>query len=685
MNNDRPSAVARPAAPMRGLGFGRPGGAMSGGMGGAVEKPRDFKATMKNLLAYIKPFWISIIVVFTFAIASTVFAVISPKLLGDMTNQVVNDYVNQTAYDQITKSLPHGVRLPAGTTGAQFLQKAPPALAQKIPNDLRSTIDNLNLTVRPAMHFDILAHIAMILIILYLLSAAFSYAQGWIMTNVSQKVTYRFRQDISTKINRLPLSYFDSRTYGEVLSRVTNDVDTVSQTLNQSLTQLVTSITMIIGILIMMLSINVWLTLVSLIILPLSFVLIVLIAKRSQRYFKSQQDSLGHINGHVEEMYGGHNVMKVFNGKERSIAKFSKINQDLYGSAWKAQFLSGLMMPLMSFVGNISTVAISVLGGWLAVNGKINIGDIQAFIQYSNQFNQPIMQTANIANVLQSTAASAERVFEFLAEPEQVSEVAEPIQLPKVRGEVAFDNVVFGYALGQKIIKNFTAVAKPGQRIAIVGPTGAGKTTIVNLLMRFYDVTSGAIKVDGIDIREMKRSDVHQLFGMVLQDTWLFNGSIRDNIRYGKRSATDKELLAASKAAHVDDFVHSLPGGYDMVLNEEANNISQGQKQLLTIARAMLANTPMLILDEATSSVDTRTEVLIQRAMERLMKNKTSFVIAHRLSTIRDADLILVMNHGNIVEQGTHEQLLAADGFYASMYSSQFANSSGNFAAAAAA
>jgi ATP-binding cassette subfamily B multidrug efflux pump len=674
MNNDRKPVAGSHPQPMRlGLG-GRPGGGM-GGMSGVVEKPRNFKATMHNLLAYIKPFWMSIIVVIIFAVASTVFAVISPKLLGNMTNQVVNDYISQTTYDQITKSLPKGVKLPAGTTGAQFLKNAP-SIANKIPTALKSTIDKMNLTVRPVMHFDILKRIAMELIILYGLSALFSYAQGWIMTNVSQKITYRFRKDISTKINRLPLKYFDSRTYGEVLSRVTNDVDTVSQTLNQSLTQLVTSVTMIVGILIMMLSINVLLTAVSLVILPISFVLIAVIAKRSQRHFKAQQDSLGHINGHVEEMYGGHNVMKVFNGKERSIAKFQKINGDLYGSAWKAQFLSGLMMPLMSFVGTLSTVAISVLGGWLAVNGRINIGDIQAFIQYSNQFNQPIMQTANIANVLQSTAASAERVFEFLAEPEQVAEAAEPILLPKVRGEITFDNVMFGYDPETLIIKKFNAVAKPGQRIAIVGPTGAGKTTIVNLLMRFYDVTSGAIKVDGTDIRQMKRSDVHHLFGMVLQDTWLFNGTIRDNIRYGKTSATEKEVMAASKAAHVDDFVHSLPGGYDMVLNEEANNISQGQKQLLTIARAMLADTPMLILDEATSSVDTRTEVLIQKAMERLMKNKTSFVIAHRLSTIRDADLILVMDHGNIVEQGTHEQLLAANGFYAALYTSQFAGSS---------
>ncbi|HUD11181.1 MAG TPA: ABC transporter ATP-binding protein [Candidatus Saccharimonadia bacterium] len=671
MNDEKPRTT--PAPPPVRLGFGgRPGGAMSGGMGAPVEKPRDFKATMKNLLAYIKPFWVSIIFVIIFAVASTVFAVISPKILGTMTNQVVSDYERQAAFGQIKAQLPKGVTLPPHTTGAQFLKEAPPALVAKIPSAFRGTIDSLDLSVRPVMHFEILRRIAYMLIVLYLLSAIFSYAQGWIMTSVTQKVTYRFRQDISTKINRLPLKYFDSRTYGEVLSRVTNDVDTVSQTLNQSLTQIVTSVTMIIGILIMMLSINVLLTLVSVIILPISFVLIAVIVKRSQRYFKLQQDSLGHINGHIEEMYAGHNVMRVFNGKERSIAKFTKINDDLYDSAWKAQFLSGLMMPLMTFVGNLSTVAISVLGGWLAVNGKINIGDIQAFIQYANQFNQPIIQTANIANVLQSTAASAERVFEFLAEPEETKEAAAPATLTKVKGAVTFDNIVFGYSPEVKIIKNFNALAKPGQRIAIVGPTGAGKTTIVNLLMRFYDVTSGAIRVDGVDVRDMKRADVHRLFGMVLQDTWLFNGTIRDNIKYGKPDATEADMLRAAKAAHVDEFVKTLPGGYNLVLNEEANNISQGQKQLLTIARAMLADTPMLILDEATSSVDTRTEILIQRAMERLMKNKTSFVIAHRLSTIRDADLILVMNNGNIVEQGTHDELLGKNGFYASLYASQF-------------
>jgi ATP-binding cassette subfamily B protein len=500
------------------------------------------------------------------------------------------------------------------------------------------------------------------------------------MTGVSQKITYRFRRDISEKINRLPLAYFDKRTFGEVLSRVTNDVDTVSQTLNQSLAQIVTSITMIIGIVIMMFSISWQMTLVSLVLVPLSFILIAVIVKKSQHYFKEQQDSLGEINGHVEEMYAGHNVMRVFNGEQQSIQKFEKINEKLYGSAWMSQFLSGLMFPIMTFVGNLGFVGVAVLGGWLAINGKIQIGGIQAFIQYVNQFNQPIVQTANIANVMQSTAAAAERVFEFLDEKEESIEDEKKVVPGSVaasatksaKGAVDFDKVVFGYDSDKVIINGFTASIKPGSRIAIVGPTGAGKTTMVNLLMRFYDVNSGAIKIDGVDTRDMKRVEVRKLFGMVLQDTWLFNGTIRENIAYGKPDATTEEIVAAAEAAHANHFIHALPQGYDLKLNEEADNISQGEKQLLTIARAMLIKTPMLILDEATSSVDTRTEVLIQKAMENLMKGKTSFVIAHRLSTIRDADLILVMNDGNIVEQGNHKELLAKKGFYESLYNSQF-------------
>jgi len=636
------------------------------------EKAKNFKGTMSNLITYMRPFWVSIIIVLVFAIASTVFTIVSPRILGNITNQVVNDYTNRALYDQITSKLPKGVTLPPGTTGAELLKQAPPAMLKKIPANKLATIKALDFSKRPGINFQKIADIALLLIVLYLLSTLFSYIQGWIMSGVSQKITYRFRRDISEKINRMPLKYFDTKTHGEVLSRVTNDVETVSQTLNQSMTQIVTSITMIVGILGMMFSISWLLTLVTLVILPFSFGFIGAVVKRSQKHFRNQQATLGKLNGHVEEMYSGHNVMKVFNGEKRSIEKFQTINRGLYESAWKSQFLSGLMFPIMNFIGNLGFVGVSVVGGWLAIRGSINIGDIQAFIQYVRQFNQPISQTANVANILQSTAAAAERVFEFLGEEEEIPQAEQPVEIKSVKGAVEFDNVVFGYNPEKTIIKGFTASIQPGQRIAIVGPTGAGKTTMVNLLMRFYDVNQGSIKIDGIDIRDMRRSGVRKMFGMVLQDTWLFNGTIKENIAYSNPEATDEEILAAAKAAHVDRFVHSLPNGYDMVLNEEADNVSQGEKQLLTIARALLANPPMLILDEATSSVDTRTEVLIQKAMETLMEGRTSFVIAHRLSTIRDADLILVMDNGNIVEQGTHNELLSANGFYASLYNSQF-------------
>ena len=481
------------------------------------------------------------------------------------------------------------------------------------------------------------------------------------------------RRQLSEKINRLPLSYFDKQTYGEVLSRVTNDVDTISQTLNQSLSQIVSSTVMVLGILAMMFSISWQMSLVALLVLPLAGGVVTLIAKSSQKQFLRQQTQLGELNGHIEEMYGGHQVMRVFNGQKKSLAKFSRVNDQLQESAWKAQFLSGLIYPIMNFIGNIGYVVMAILGGWLAINGRLKIGDIQAFIQYIDQFNQPLVQVANIANVLQSTAAAAERVFEFLDEPEEKAEGKNLVKLAHVKGEVEFDNVVFGYQPDQTIIKGLSAYIKPGQRVAIVGPTGAGKTTLVNLLMRFYEINSGAIKIDGVDIRQMKRSDVRQMFGMVLQDTWLFNGTIRQNLLYGNPTASEEEMVATAKEAHVDHFVRSLPGGYGMVLGEEATNISQGEKQLLTIARAMLARTPMLILDEATSSVDTRTEVLIQKAMDKLMQGKTSFVIAHRLSTIRDADLILVVRDGNIIEQGKHDELLKQNGFYAELYNSQFA------------
>lgn len=618
-NNKRQLNEIKNSSRPRHKGPGGPGG---GGMR-AVEKPKNFSDTMKRLAFYLKPFYIAIIFVFVFAIGSTIFTIISPKILGDMTSQIFSD---------ISSNL--------------------------------------------AVNFAKLQVLAIKLLVLYTLSSVFAYIQGWIMSGVAQRISYKLRRDISEKINCLPLSYFDKKTYGEVLSRVTNDVDTVSQTLNQSLAQAVTAITMLLGILLIMFSISWELTLVSLTLVPLSFILISVIVKKSQLYFKEQQKSLGDINGHIEEMYAGHNVMRVFNGEKASVEKFKTINDRLFKSAWKSQFLSGLMMPITNFVSNLGFVGISVVGGMFVVKGKIRIGDVQAFIQYVNQFNRPIVQTANIANIMQSTAAAAERVFEFLDEKEEENESNKRPAPIDIKGEVEFDKVFFAYKKNKNIIKNFSAHIKPGQKIAIVGPTGAGKTTIVNLLMRFYEINKGSIKIDGVDARDFKRSDVRKMFAMVLQDTWLFNGSIKENIAYGKPEASDEEIFAIAKLAQVDHFIHSLPQGYDLVLNEETDNISQGEKQLLTIARAMLIKTPILILDEATSSVDTRTELLIQKAMINLMKNKTSFVIAHRLSTIRDADLILVINDGNIVEQGNHQELLDKKGFYTELYNSQFTSNS---------
>ena len=651
----------------------RMGGPM-GGMG-TGEKAKDFKGTVKKLIKYLSDFRWQMLMVLVFAIGSTIFAIASPKILGGATNQIVDDYANTKAYEAITSKLPKSVSLPAGTTGADVLNRLPnkSEIEKQIPSSQLESIKKLDLSRRPEFHFDAIWRIIILLVGMYVLSAIFRYIQTWIMTQVTQTVTFRMRQQLSEKINRLPLSYFDKQTYGEVLSRITNDVDTISQTLNQSLSQIVTSTVTVLGILVMMFSISWQMSLVALLVLPLAGGVITLIAKSSQKQFLRQQTQLGELNGHIEEMYGGHQVMRVFNGQKKSIAKFSKINNRLQDSAWKAQFFSGLIHPIMNFIGNIGYVAMTILGGWLAINGRLKIGDIQAFIQYVDQFNQPLVQVANIANILQSTAAAAERVFEFLDEPEEAVESNNLVKLSSVKGEVEFDNVVFGYKPDQTIIKGLSAHIKPGQRVAIVGPTGAGKTTLVNLLMRFYEINSGSIKIDSVDIRKMKRSDVRQMFGMVLQDTWLFNGTIRQNLMYGNPKATEEEMIKTAKEAHVDHFVRSLPGGYDMVLGEEAANISQGEKQLLTIARAMLEKAPMLILDEATSSVDTRTEVLIQKAMEKLMQGKTSFVIAHRLSTIRDADLILVVKDGNIIEQGNHETLLKQNGFYAELYNSQFA------------
>ncbi|MBV9792057.1 MAG: ABC transporter ATP-binding protein [Chloroflexi bacterium] len=605
----------------------RPGGGPMGGGPGIQmqgEKARDFRGTMKQLIGYIGAYRLSIIIVLIFAVASTIFTIVGPRILGLATTKLFEGVVGQLS----------------GTgTGIDF---------------------------------DYIGRIIMILIGLYLVAALFGYIQGWIMTGVSMRVTYRLRADIAQKINRLPLKYFDSTNQGEVLSRVTNDVDTISQTLNQSLSQIVTSVVSMVGVLIMMLTINWLLTLVSLIMIPLSFGIIGLVISRSQRYFKEQQDYLGHVNGHVEEMYGAHSVVKAFNGEAQSVAKFDSYNNTLYSSAWKSQFLSGLLFPIMGFVGNLGYVAVAILSGYLVVQGAITVGDVQAFIQYVRSFTQPIAQIANISNVLQQTAAAAERVFAFLAEPEESPETTTPVRDVTVAGNVEFDHVRFGYHDDKIIIRDFSATVKPGQKVAIVGPTGAGKTTMVKLLMRFYDVNAGTIRIDGHDIREWTRHDLRQMFGMVLQDAWLYSGTIMENIRYGRLNASDEDVLAAARAAHADHFVRTLPDGYATVLNEETSNVSQGQKQLLTIARAILADPPMLILDEATSSVDTRTEVLIQKAMDNLMRNRTSFIIAHRLSTIRNADLILVMRDGDIVEQGTHDALLAKGGFYAELYNSQF-------------
>lgn len=601
---------------MPGPGHGGPG-RMAG------EKARDFKGTMKKLMGYLGEYKLPILFVIIFAVGSTVFNIAGPKILGKATTEIFNGLVGK-------------------------------------------------ITGGDGIDFGKIGRILSGLLCLYLLSALFSFIQGYIMTGISQKLTYRMRREISEKIQRLPMNYYDKMTHGEILSRITNDVDTLSQSLNQSATQVITSVTTLVGVFIMMLSISPLMTVIALLILPVAGGFISVIIKHSQRYFKDQQEYLGHVNGQVEEVYGGHNIVKAFNKEEDVIAAFDQDNDTLYNSAWKSQFLSGMMMPIMQFVGNLGYVAVVILGGYLAVKQTIEVGDIQSFTQYVRNFTQPIQQVAQVANMLQSTAAASERVFEFLEETEEDQTVEHAVSVDGLEGKVEFDHVKFGYHPDHIIIHDFSAQVKPGQKIAIVGPTGAGKTTMVKLLMRFYDVNSGAIRVGGHDIRSFNRSELRQMFGMVLQDTWLFKGSIEDNIRYGKLDATHEEVVAAADAAYVHRFVQTLPGGYQMELNEEASNVSQGQKQLLTIARAILADPKILILDEATSSVDTRTEVRIQKAMDNLMKGRTSFIIAHRLSTIRDADLILVMRDGDIVEMGNHKELLEKNGFYAELYNSQF-------------
>ena len=596
--------------------------------GGAHEKAKDFKGTLVRLSKYLKPYRVGLTVVILAVITSVIFSIVSPKVMAKITNELFRPI----------QELMTGVQNP-------------------------SPID-----------FDYILKIIFVLIGLYVLSSVFNYLQQFIMAGVSQKVVYDLREEIDHKLAKLPLKFFDSHTHGELLSRFTNDVDNISATLQQSITQVITSVTTIIGVLIMMLSISPLLTLISIIVVPLSGILIVQVVKRSQKFFISQQRTLGELNGHIEEMYTGHNVVKAFGHEKKAIAEFDEVNGRLYEVGWKAQFLSGLIMPIISFIGNLGYVLVSVVGGVLVTKGRISIGDIQAFIQYSRQFTQPMAQVGQISNIIQSTVASAERVFELLDEEELVKESSQPQKIENPRGEVEFEHVKFGYREDKILIQDMNIKAEPGQMVAIVGPTGAGKTTLVNLLLRFYELNGGRILIDGIDIKDMKRSDLRSLFGMVLQDTWLFNGTIRDNIAYGKENATDEEVIAAAKAAHADHFIRVLPDGYDTILNEEVSNISQGQKQLLTIARALLSDPEIMILDEATSSVDTRTELQIQNAMKTLMKDRTSFVIAHRLSTIREADIILVMKDGDVIEQGNHDALIAANGFYADLYNSQFNN-----------
>lgn len=604
-------------------------GAMGGGPGHNVPmtgaKAKDFKGSMSRLLKYIGNYRGAVITVFIFAIASTIFTIIGPKLMGNATTVLFEGVMGQIS---------------GSGEGIDFVK---------------------------------VGQILITLLVLYGISALFSYIQGFIMTGVSMKVTYRLRKDISEKMNTLPLSYFDRTSHGDVLSRVTNDVDTINQTLNQSLSQIITSVTMVVGVVIMMLTISALMTAVVVCIIPIALVLIFQVVKRSQKFFKQQQEYLGTVNGHVEEMYAGHNVISAYNGEAESIEVFKEENGKLYNAAWKANFMSGMMQPIMGFIGNLGYVAVCVLGGYLAANGTITVGNIQSFVQYVRNFTMPLSQLANISNILQQTAAAAERVFEFLNEKEESPDTENPVRLEKVKGNVEFQDVHFGYTPEKIIINDFSAKVNPGQKIAIVGPTGAGKTTMIKLLMRFYDLNGGKILIDGHDAMDFTRADLRRHFGMVLQDTWLYNDTIMENIRYGRMDATDEEVIAAAKAAYADHFIKALPHGYEMVLNEDASNISQGQKQLLTIARAILADPDMLILDEATSSVDTRTEALIQKAMDKLMEDRTSFVIAHRLSTIKDADLILVMKDGDIVEQGTHDELLKENGFYADLYNSQFA------------
>lgn len=670
--------------------------------GGSVnmntEKPKNFKKSLSQLSnVFIEPHKFAITIIILLTIMATTFGIISPKLLGNMTNQIVEDFIAVKVYDTVHDNLPEGIQLPEGTTirdlenviaQAANSGQLPPEMLQQmqqnetafgggemldsIPSAQRDYIENMDLSVKPEFHHDKLAEIGIFLATLYVFAMFANYISGWVASDIIIRTMRDLRQEISQKINKMPIKYFDKTSYGDTLSRITNDIDTIGQTLGQAFSQAISSVVMLVGVLAMMISINWLLTVVAVVVIIISFASVAFVTKSSQKHFKNVQNRLADLNGFVEENYAGQLIIKSFSAEDRKNNEFKKITRKLHDSSWKSQFFSGLMMPIMNFISNLGYVVTAVLGGWLALNGRLSVGDIQAFIQYVSQMQQPITQVGQIATLFQSTAAASERVFEFLDEAEETSDIKEKIDDFRAKGEVQFSNVSFGYDPSKRIIKNFNVKVNPGQKIAIVGPTGAGKTTIVNLLMRFYDPDKGEIKIDGIDTRKMTRSQVRDQFGMVLQDTWLFEGTIYENLAYGDLNASKEQVKKAAESAHVDHFVCSLPDGYDTKIGEDSDNISVGEKQLLTIARAMLTDAPMLILDEATSDVDTRTEILIQKAMDKLMHGRTSFVIAHRLSTIKNADMILVMDKGDVIEQGNHEQLLAKNGFYAKLYQSQF-------------
>lgn len=647
-----------------------------------AEKPRHFRQTVLRLADYLKDYTRQIVITIILTLGGVILTVIGPKVLGDMINQVTDDYSANKVYESVKRSLPRQTKLPAGTTVKQLIERTPEperskftAQLTKLPGNQQRKIMALDIAKKPNYHFDTMASTGLWLAAIYIIGAILSYLEGWVIAGVTQRAVYRLRREISRKINTLPLSYFDRHSYGDVLSRITNDIDIVSQNLSSVITQAFQSIVMVVGILAMMISMNLMLTGAVMLTLPISAIVVGIVFRLSQKYFASQQEILGKLNGHIEETYSGHNIVKIFGGEKRAISKFNRYNNSLYRSSWRAQFIAGVVYPMMEFVGNLGFVIVITLGGYLAAKGRLQIGDIQAFSQYIRRFNEPITQIADLTGLIQSIIAASERVFSFIDQPDEAITWQKGGQtISRVTGRISFDHVKFGYDSDRPVIHDLSVEIKPGQKVAIVGPTGAGKTTIVNLLMRFYDPDEGIIKLDGVDTRQISRHNIRRNFGMVLQDTWLFEGTIKENLLYGKPDASEEELRVAVETAMVDHIIKSLPGGMDTILGESADNISAGEKQLLTIARAMLVNAPITILDEATSNVDTRTERLIQQAMDKLVEGRTSFVIAHRLSTIRNADLILVMDHGDIVESGTHDSLLEQNGFYAKLYNAQFAH-----------